>query len=441
MTRQIWLAGAALLMAGKSAFASGDGRMVVEPHLPHACVTLDAKFAATDNVPDSDAEQALDTGRIQAALDGCDSGQAVVLQASGARNAFVSGPLTLKSGVTLVINGGATLYASRNPRLYDRAPASCGVIAVKANGCKPFLSADHADHIGIMGDGQIDGQGGRTVMGSDMSWWQMARKAQKDSLNQNNPRLINITNAKDVTLYRISLTNSANFHLITNKVDGLTVWGVHINTPGEARNTDGIDPGSSQNVTIRDSFVRAGDDNVAIKAGGSGPSAHISLINNHFYEGHGLSIGSETQSGVFDVVVKGLTLDGTTNGIRIKSDSTRGGEVRDVSYSDVCMRGVRLPLDFDAFYSSGEGSNIPAFRDIHLANVHADGGKSAVFNGHDQAHSLSLSFDNVTVAGMTAGQIKASHARFTGTTNLAVPGVTPVAASTSCGAGVFVPFP
>ncbi|MGK3810989.1 glycosyl hydrolase family 28 protein, partial [Enterococcus faecium] len=91
--------------------------------------------------------------------------------------------------------------------------------------------------------------------------------------------------------------------------------------------TDGIDPGASQDVTITHSFIRTGDDNVAIKAG-SGTTSHISLIDNHFYWGHGLSIGSETVGGVSDILVQNLTLDGTTSGLRIKSDVSRGGLVR-----------------------------------------------------------------------------------------------------------------
>ena len=70
------------------------------------------------------------------------------------------------------------------------------------------------------------------------------------------------------TLYRITLKNSANFHVAYSGGNGFTAWGVKINTPKNARNTDGIDPGNSTNVTITHCFIHTGDDNVAIKAGG-----------------------------------------------------------------------------------------------------------------------------------------------------------------------------
>lgn len=82
-----------------------------------------------------------------------------------------------------------------------------------------------------------------------------------------------------------------------NKVQGITVWGIVIDTPADARNTDGIDPGAATDVTIAKSVIRAGDDNIAIKAGNSGPTRFISILDNHFYSGHGMSIGSETNSG------------------------------------------------------------------------------------------------------------------------------------------------
>jgi len=46
----------------------------------------------------------------------------------------------------------------------------------------------------------------------------------------------------------------------------------------DARNTDGIDPGTSTNVTVAHSWIDNGDDNIAIKAGVS----HMSVLDNHF---------------------------------------------------------------------------------------------------------------------------------------------------------------
>ena len=53
---------------------------------------------------------------------------------------------------------------------------------------------------------------------------------------------------------------------------------------------------------------------------------HISVLDNHFYTGHGMSIGSEA-TGVAYLLVDGLTEDHTTSGIRIKSNVTRAADM------------------------------------------------------------------------------------------------------------------
>ncbi|MFZ0395107.1 MAG: glycoside hydrolase, partial [Terracidiphilus sp.] len=78
-------------------------------------------IAATD-------ERRLDTERIQRAIDTCSAGKAVVLRVAGWKNVFLTGPLTLRSGVTLVVDANTALVASRDPRLYDLAPGSCGLV-------------------------------------------------------------------------------------------------------------------------------------------------------------------------------------------------------------------------------------------------------------------------------------------------------------------------
>ena len=51
------------------------------------------------------------------------------------------------------------------------------------------------------------------------------------------------------------------------------------------------------------------------------------------------------------------------NGIRIKSNSTRGGVVRKVVYTNVCIRNVKEPLVFDPFYSKERGTDA---KDSHI---------------------------------------------------------------------------
>ena len=393
-------------MCWHMAFAQ-DARAISEPVVPPSCTVLSATLADPDALTDSD-----DTARLQQAIDHCPAGQAVQLTGDGGKRAFVSGPLTLRSGVTLLIDAGATLYASNDPRMYDKGEHTCGTNNGTGKGCKPFISVADARGSGIMGDGAIDGQGGKTMLGKRETWWQLARRAQKEHLSQNVPHLITIDRSTDFTLYRITLRNSLEYHVVMHRVDGFTAWGVKIDTPGDARNTDGIDPISSRNVTVTHSYIRAGDDNISIKSGSEGPSENISIVHNHFYAGHGMSIGSNTDGGVRHVLVDDLSMDGTTSGLRIKSDVSRGGLVSDIHYDDICLRGVRAPLDVDTAYTrDAHGDKIPLYRDIFFDRVHSVTPGRFIFQGVDDRHPLGIALSDVVIDGFA--DVNAAHAHFT----------------------------
>ncbi|WP_407175449.1 glycoside hydrolase family 28 protein [Bradyrhizobium sp. STM 3562] len=343
-----------------------------------------------------------DTGRLQTAIVQCPPGAAVYLTGGS----FLSGPLEMKSGVTLWIERDATLFAVAEPNAYDKGSGTCGRIAGKGDGCRPFISFSKTRGGGIYGQGRIDGQGGALMVGSSESWWQLARRAQTEGGYQNVPRLIQIDHAQEITFHGITLRNSPNFNVAMNRVQGATFWGITIDTPGDARNTDGIDPGASEDVTITHSIIRTGDDNVAIKAGSNGPSRHISIIDNYFGWGHGMSIGSELSSGVSDILVRGLTLDGTTSGLRIKSDVSRGGLVEQVTYEDICMRGVRSPITFDTRYDPhARGDSVPIYRQIVLRHVYGGDG-ALVMRGLDQQHVLGVMLDDVRFAATASWQVE-----------------------------------
>ena len=384
-----------------------DTRKVTEPVVPPVCAVLIAKLSAPVSSPNGD-----DTARIQQAINVCGQGHAVRLAQGNGHQAYRSSPLQLKSGVTLLIDAGVTLYATTDPAAYDRGSKSCGTNDLSGKGCKPFITAENTEGSGIMGEGVIDGQGGRVIDNQAESWWQLARRAQKEGKKQNVPRLIEVTSAGNFTLYRITLRNAANFHVTLSRVDGFTAWGIKIDAPKDARNTDGIDPIASRNITIAESFIRTGDDNIAIKAGRAGRSENISILSNHFYNGHGMSIGSETEGGVGNVLVENLTMDGATSGLRIKSDVSRGGLVENVRYRHVCLRNVRTPIDLDTRYDPrAAGNKIPVYKSVSFEHVQSLTPGRVVMRGLDADHKLGVHLNNVEIDG--ARPITATHADLT----------------------------
>lgn len=390
-----------LLASLASSAVAQDPRTVVEPVIPASCsiVTAQLTSAHSSDLRESD-ESRPDKQRIQKAIDNCRRGMGVELKPDGGHDAFLSGPLQLREGVTLIIDKGVTLFGSRNPRDYDVTPGSCGIVNDTGHGCKAVINGEHANDSGVMGDGVIDGRGGAKLLGQNVSWWDLAQQAKVTNKNQNCPRLLIITQCNNFTLYRITLKNSPSFHVSYNRGNGFTAWGVTIYSPKTARNTDGIDPANSTNVTITHCFINTGDDQVAIKAGGTGASTRMTIAHNHFYTGHGMSIGSETDAGASHILVQDLTIDGADNGLRIKSNSSRGGLVQDVTYEDVCIRDTKNPIFMDSNYSyyGAARDKLPEFRDILLKNVHVFGPGKITLDGYDAGHRLQMTFEDVTLS-------------------------------------------
>ena len=400
------------LVAFAAPLVAQDTRTVTEPVFPQACVTLDAqqKRAGATLAPADEAK--LDTERIQKAMNSCGKGKAVELRGTSAADAFLTGPLELRDGVTLLVDKGVTLFASRDAEVFATSPGSCGVLNDKGRNCKPLLSASHVSGAGIMGDGTIDARGGEKYLGKSVSAWDLAEQA-RTGPRQQVSRILVADHADNFTLYRITLKNSPNFHVSYNNGNGFTVWGVRIDTPKRlARNTDGIDPGNgAKNVTITHSYIRTGDDNVAIK-GGTGGATNMTISHNHFYWGHGMSIGSETDGGVSAIRVFDLSLDGPDNGIRIKSNGSRGGLTHDVKYDDVCIRDSPNPITLDTGYSAAgtlTGDKPPTMEDILLTNVRISGGGKLSFNGYDEKHRVGATLDNVLITDGVAYTYSLHH--------------------------------
>ncbi len=402
------------LFAGWAGVAGAqDTRKVTEPSVPPACATLKAKIGRAGMSIAPEDEGKLDTERIQAALDSCPAGRAVVLERASPRtDAFLSGPLELRRGVVLVVDRGAYLYASRNPRDYDLQPGVCGTITERGHGCKALINGNKVRDSGVMGDGVIDGRGGETILGQNITWWNLADRARAGG-TQNNPRLMVLNGCDNFVLYRITLMNSPNFHVGYNNGNGFTVWGVKVWAPERARNADGIDPGNSTNVTITHSYFHTGDDQVAIKAPAGAPTTHMSIVHNHFYSGHGMSIGSNTDGGASAILVSDLSIDGADNGLRIKSNITRGGLVHDVVFEDVCIRDTANPIFMDTAYSahvSPEDNKPPVYRDITVRKVRVEGGGKVTIEGLDDAHRVGIQFDNVVFDDPAQIKIAAKNA-------------------------------
>nr|ANJ43574.1 glycoside hydrolase family 28 [Aretaon asperrimus] len=372
-----------------------DLRDVTEPKIPPSCTTL--KASGGD-----------DTETIQKALDSCTKGKAVALSPG----VFHSGPLNIPSGVGLVVDTGVTLKAITDPALYDLGAKTCGTVDDVGVGCKAFITMLRVTGSGLYGKGTIDGQGNVTLIGQKKSWWDLSEEALVAGTFQNVPRLIQINNSADITMYQLTLIDSPFYFVTSIETNGFTAWGLTIIAPASARNTDGIDPIGSQNVTIAHCNIRTGDDSVAIKAM-TAPSRHISVLNSHFGHGNGMSIGSEVNYGASDVLVSGLTLNGSLKGAHIKSNTYRGGHVVNITYNNVCIVDVKNPIYLEMDYVHLHGNRTPEFRNIAFNNIRVLSTGIFILQGLSDSNPVVVSFNDVHI---TKGSRWSRHfANVTGT--------------------------
>jgi polygalacturonase len=317
----------------------------------------------------------LDTDAIQKAIDECGkAGGGIVRFAAGV---YLSKPISLRSNVTLQLDEGAKLKATDDPQDFLR-PGRSLETAKGSSDFSPFIGGKNLTNIGITGKGIIDGSGVR--------WWIPAEEARnkKPGYTMPRPRMILLEGCKFVKIIGVTLVNSPSFHLVPKRCENVLIEGVTIRAPSIAPNTDAIDPSESRFVHISKCVIDVGDDDVAIKSGradAAHPNAaceYITVTDCTFLHGHGMSIGSETVGGVRNLTVQRCRFENMASGIRIKSARGKGGLVENITYSDITMKNVRIPIDISSYYQDSKDDTpqpvtelTPIFRNIHIKNITA----------------------------------------------------------------------
>jgi len=384
-----------------------DTRTVTEPTFPAVCTKLSAALTISGGEPSS--ETTFDTSRVQSALTACaGSGKAVELAASGTSNAFLLQPITIASNTTLIVDGGVTVFASRNPADYQVGTPSgsqdtCGTVGPNGNGCTALIatSPTTSTNIAIMGYGVINGRGGDKLLvsgvASTQSWWDVA--AAKGSESQNNPVLIAANKSSNFVLYKISLINAPTFHVTEKNSTGFTAWGVKIATPWSAFNTDGLQTGQISNVTATNCYISDGDDDFVTTATSGNPSSNLTFENSYVGSGHGASIsadgGNVSNFFVSNVNFSGASADGNEEAIHLKNDQSEAGTYNNVTYQNMCIENEQHPLRIDPFYSSAAGSGFPLMTNITVQNVTVLTAGQVGLQGYDANHITTLTLNNV----------------------------------------------
>lgn len=367
------------------------GLIPVAAHPAHAATVCSAKsYGATGNGTTKD------TAALQKAITACANGGVAELTAG----TYLSGPLNLPGGITLQIDAGATLLASQNAA--DYPPSGSGLTAL--------LTANKVGNVTIDGGGTIDGQGA--------PWWAEieAEKAAGKPLSPR-PAMISLQAVGTASLTGFTVKNAPNGHVSVKQSTNVTITGMHISSPSTSPNTDGFDIWSSSGVTLTNSTIDCGDDDVAIDSSASdGPAHDIIISSDTVLHGHGLSIGSYTDGGVYNVTMHDNTMTGTVAGIRIKSARGRGGAVHALTYTHFAMTDVTTPFLITAYYPSIPADGDPAqpvtattpdYYGIAISKVTATGATAAgEIIGLPEQRISGLSLTSVNIGAKTGVTVR-----------------------------------
>lgn len=300
-------------------------------------------------------------------------------------------PFTLCSNLELHLESGAMIQAPASFADYGLPdPAtlrSQNEVGEKVRPPEPLITGKNLHDVAITGPGRIDGNGAL--------WWAWSERAarnvaktQPDRIVYRRMHLVVLNDCERVLIADVTLTNSPMFHLVPRRIRELTIERVKVRAPYElpqldfidAPNTDAIDPGPVTNAVIRDCDIDTGDDDIVIKSGGT----NVLIENNTIKHGHGISIGSETTTGIHNMLVRHCTFDGTDNGIRIKSMRGAGGPVENVRYTDIQMKNVRDAIVLDLNYVDnnrpnfkGDPGKIPSIKNILIDHVTVESARNA----------------------------------------------------------------
>jgi polygalacturonase len=424
----------------------------------------------------------MNTEAFARAISACAAGSGGVVRVPA--GTYLTGPIQLASNMDFHVDGGAIVLFSRN---FDDYP----LFRTHFEGrdtyrCRSPLSGDQLRNVSITGDGIFDGQGeawrplkkskvteeiwqritgsGGVADAKQGMWWpsDAARRGdpalRKLNASGNPPRLedylpfrdalrptmVEFSDCHNLRLEGPTFRNSPNWNIHLLLSDDVVIRNVSVWNPLYAQNGDGIDIDSCRNVSVTDSTIFAGDDDICLKSGRDEagrklgrPTENITISNCTIGWGHGgFVIGSEMSGGVRNVTVSNCTMTGTDAGLRFKTVRGRGGLVENIQINNIEMKDItEAAITFNMYYQvrrpttrpdaevplqtatdpaldmqepAGEpvSESTPQFRQIHISNVHCEGARLALeMRGLPEMPIEGITIENTRIAAKIGGVV------------------------------------
>jgi polygalacturonase len=298
------------------------------------------------------------TAPIQKAVDACsESGGGTVYLPPGT---YLSGAITLKTGVTLRLDPACTLLGSTN--LKDYPPTVQAFRSYTDNYTdKSLIYAEKAERIAITGGGTIDGQG-----------------ASFEGPYKVRPYMIRIIECKNVTVENVTIRNSPMWVQHYLACDDVRITGVTVRSVVN-HNNDGIDIDSCHRVVISDCNIRSGDDAIVFKSTSARLCRDVAVSNCVLSTRcNALKMGTESNGGFQNIVITGCAIyDTRLAGVAL--EIVDGGTMDRVVVSNITMNNVGAPIFLRLgnrarpFKKDMEKPGVGVMRNITISNVEATG--------------------------------------------------------------------
>lgn len=242
----------------------------------------------------------IQTEAIQKVIDraAAEGGGVVVIP----QGTFLSGSLFFKQGVNLYLEKGGTLKGS--DRIRNFAIKKTRMEGQTLNYFSALVNADGIDGFTIAGQGTINGNGYNYW---EEFWIRRQYNRQCTNLEAMRPRLVYISNCKNVTVQDVRLINSPFWTNHLYRCENVRYLGCYIYAPTsgiKAPSSDAIDLDVCKNVLIRGCYMSVNDDAVVLKGGkgtwadkdpNNGPNSNIIVENCSYGRVHScLTLGSES---------------------------------------------------------------------------------------------------------------------------------------------------
>ncbi len=422
-----------------------DMNVIADPVIPARVLNLKDFGGVGDG-------KVLNTGAFAKAIAACTAagGGRVIVPAG----VWLTGPIELKSNIDLHLEQGALVQFSGDHSQYPIRQTGKNKFDVT-----PPLWGRDVQNVAITGKGVFDGNGqtwrplkkekvsaaqwndvvsaGGVLSANGKIWWPSAEAMNGDAyltalkgkavLSAEDylpardflrPKMVVISGGKNVLIDGPTFRNSPMFIINPGQIENLIIRNSTVHNDHWAQNGDAIDISACRNVLIYNNMVNAGDDGICMKSSGSTADndglSNVVIAQCTVLAGHGgFVIGSNTDAGMKNIFVNNCLFDGTDIGIRVKSNSGRGGLVRDVFVSDILMRNIiKDAVQFDTWYEDvpagkvakgksmlADGSGkIPEFTGFTIKNVVCEGAQRAMFfRGLKDTPVHDITFENVSI--------------------------------------------